>query len=221
MNSIQNAFQKVKIEIEILKKEMFDLKKEIGKTRDQMGEICEILLKRAQKSSPTHMFENKTTSADTSANLTANLPFKSLKDQNKPFSIGNEGVSTDRQTLRQTDRHNFFAKNSIETASEIINSLDNIKKEIRLKFKQLTNQEFLVFSTIYQLDEELGSSNYKILSKQLNLTESSIRDYITRIIKKGIPIEKTRINNKTINLKISYNFKKIASLSTILQLRGL
>jgi DNA-binding MarR family transcriptional regulator len=112
-------------------------------------------------------------------------------------------------------------QNSIDNAVQILESLDNLKKEIRLKFKRLTNQEFLVFSTIYQSSEETGYTDYKNLSEKLNLTESSIRDYIGRLIKKGIPVEKIKINNKTIHLSIAQNFKKIASLPTILQLRSI
>ena len=156
---------------------------------------------------------------------THNLHLKGLNDQNLPISTGNQGVSTDRQTDRQTDRHieNHAPNkaNSIENALEILDSLDHVKKEIRLKFKRLTDQEILVFSTIYQLDEETGYSNYKILSKKLNLTESSIRDYVGRLIKKGIPVEKNKLNNKNIRLSIPKSFKKVATLSTILQLKEL
>lgn len=99
--------------------------------------------------------------------------------------------------------------------------MDNLKKEVRLKFKRLTDQEFSVFSTIYQLSEENGYTDYKNLSIKLGLTESSIRDYIGRLIKKGIPVEKTKINNKSIRLSISPNLKKIATLPTIFKLREL
>ncbi len=103
----------------------------------------------------------------------------------------------------------------------MLDSLDNIKKEIRLKFKRLTDQEILVFTTLYQIDEETGPTDYKTIAKKIGLTESSIRDYIGRLIKKGIPVDKKRINNKIIQLSISQNLKKIASLPTILQLRDL
>lgn len=114
-----------------------------------------------------------------------------------------------------------YEKNSIKTAVNMIESLDKIKKELRLKFKRLTEQEILVFSTIYQLDEELGHSDYKILSERLKLTQSSIRDYVGRLIKKGILIDKIKINNKQIQLNISSNLKRVASLPTILELRDL
>ena len=79
----------------------------------------------------------------------------------------------------------------------------------------------LVFSTIYQLEEEKGYTDYKSISNKLNLTESSIRDYIGKLIKKGIPIDKNKVNNKNIQVSISDNLKKIASLQTILHLRDL
>ena len=100
-------------------------------------------------------------------------------------------------------------------------SLDNIRREIRLKFKKLTDQEWTIFSAIYQLDEEIGYSTHKMLAERLNLTESSIRDYIGKLVKKGIPIEKKRVNNKILQISISQNLKKIATLSTIMQLRGI
>ena len=160
------------------------------------------------------------------------------------ISTGNQGVQTDRQTIRQTDKNmenytenkEITNKNDINTvnpnlntidsnikeASEILNSLDNIKKEIRLKFKHLTPQEMAVFTTIYQLEEQnLEEIDYKIISDKLKLSQSSIRDYVQRMSNKGIPIHKNKVNNKKITLSISPELKKIASLPTIIQLREL
>ncbi len=215
MDQIKEAFQKVKQDI------MF-LKEEINSLRLNLSEIKEQIVTLNSSTHPTLRQSNSTHPTHPS---THNLSLEALKDQNMPISSGNQGASTDRQTDRQTDRHTTISygntENSMEKALEILNSLDSIKKEIRLKFKRLTEQEFLVFSTIYQLDEELGYSNYKLLSERLNLTESSIRDYVGRLIKKGISVEKTKINNKYIKLNISKKLKKIVSLPTILQLRVL
>jgi hypothetical protein len=185
---------------------------------------------------PTHINPNTTHPKPLPAH---NMLYNPLKGQNMNISTGNRGVPTDRQTDQQTDKGSYNNKinktdtnnsnnnnqfpqsDSINNAAQILDSLDNLKKEIRLKFKRLTEQEFLVFSTIYQLSEEVGYTDYKNLSEKLNLTESSIRDYIGRLIKKGIPVDKTKINNKTIHLSISSNLKKIASLPTILQLRAI
>ena len=176
---------------------------------------------------------------------TDNKPFYRLISNYKLISTGNEGVPTDRQTDRQTNQQitypdvktNSLEKESIpqkeekiaiqakldnlEKASEILASLDSLKKEIRLKFKRLTNQEILLFSTLYQLEEEGNLVDYPLLAETLALSESSVRDYVQKIIGKGIPIEKEKINNKKILLSISKDLKKIASLDTILQLRDL
>ena len=207
MDEIKTAFQKVKEDIDFLRWEIDSLRLEFDEIRDILKQMTS-----------THKLQIQTESLDTS---THPYQFKPLKPINSPISTGNQGASTDRQTDRQTDRHMFFEENSIENAAEILNSLDNIKKEIRLKFKRLTDQEMLIFSTIYQLEEEIGYADYKSLSEKLGLTESSIRDYVGRLIKKGVSLEKKKVKNKNIQLSISPNLRKIASISTILQLRDI
>ena len=242
MDQIKDAFQKVKQDIEFLKEELDFLKKGLIETRDKLAELCDIIMylnknlfsnpSNQQKAlstipthSPTDVILNSTVPTHSPTDL---LEVEGLKPKNLMFSTGNEGVPTDKQTNRQTDKQtdkssynlsNSPQNNPIDDAAKLLESLDNIKKEMRLKFKRLTEQEITVFSTLYQLEEELGEVNYKTLASKLHLTESSIRDYIGRLIKKGIPVEKTKINNKSINLSISPRLKKIATLNTILQLR--
>ena len=154
---------------------------------------------------------------------TDNLAFKGLKGQKEHSSTGNEGVSTDRQTDRQTDKTPIFPlKESVERAAEIIDSLGHLRGEIQSKFRQLTPQEFLVFSTIYQLDQRQSPNNYvdyPLLDQKLGITESSIRDHVRRVIGKGVPIEKIKLKNKKITLSIPPNFKKLAPLNTLIDLR--
>ncbi|MHA1659082.1 MAG: hypothetical protein ACTSUT_08185 [Promethearchaeota archaeon] len=222
MDNLKDAFNKVKTDILSLREEINFLKVNLFEMNEKIIEIFEVINKiKINKSKENLIFpstNNQLIPTNTKDTSTHKPLFNTLKPQNIPISIGNEGVKTDRQTDRQTDKPTI---NSIEEAVNILDSLDNLKKEIRLKFKRLTNQEILVFSTIYQLDEEIGYSNYKLLSQRLNLTESSIRDYVCRILKKGIPVDKIKINNKNIQFKISSNLKKIATLPTILQLREL
>ncbi len=243
MDLIKEAFDRVREDINFLKQESANLRKGLIETRERMIEICDILKeieKKVEFLSSTQDSQNSTLLAYPS---THKYPLEPLKPQNLAISIGNQGVSTDRQTDRQTHRQTqnkpknkeegvenrknisreiFEDKEkSFENALEILNSLDDIKKEIRLKFKRLTEQEILIFSTIYQIQEEKGYANYKLIAEKLKLTESSVRDYVGRLIKKGIPVEKKKINNKLITLSISEKLKKIAPLSTILQLRDL
>jgi len=232
MDPIKNAFQKVRQDIDFLDSEINSLKLILNENNEKIDKIHEIIREFDEKVSAFSKISQKKTSTDkpkipatSTHSSTHNYPLEALNSQNMPFSTGNQGVSTDRQTDRQTDRHPTISyesdENSIKNAVEMLDSLDNIKKQIRLKFKRLTDQEWLIFSTIYQLEEEKEFVDYKSISERVNLTESSVRDYVGRIIKKGISVEKKKINNKNIQLFISKNLKKIATLSTILQLRDL
>jgi len=220
---IKAAFSKVKQDIDFLANEINLLKQFLSENKEKLSKIDSNLEELSIHLSKLNLKEQNLIPANTQENPTYptdnpahNLPFNALKPQNLAFSTGNEGVPTDKQTNQQTDRQT--EKASFNEALEVLNSLDNLKKEIRNKFKRITEQEFLVFSTIYQLSET-QYVDYKILSQKLNLTESSIRDYVGRLIKKGIPIEKNRINNKIIQLSVSEKLKKVAPLPVIFQLR--
>lgn len=213
---------------DILERLSKELKESIENKEKQ--EKHEKVVPTDQQITPTNTYENQTLPPYTP---THNYPLNPLKAQNQGFSTGNEGVPTDRQTDKQTVNTSqkqaktqvFLPReiypSPIEDAAKILDSLDTLKKEIRLKFKNLTEQELLIFSTLYQLEEEQGPVDYRTLAQKLGLTESSIRDYIGRLLKKGIPVDKTKINNKQIQLSVSQNLKKIASLATILQLRDI
>ncbi|MGC9309234.1 MAG: helix-turn-helix domain-containing protein [Candidatus Nanoarchaeia archaeon] len=240
MDPIKQAFSKVKQDIAELKQELNKLKQELKQITTQQTQNQEkIYLKppQNQENSPTHNTQQTDKQTHNSNNPTHiptyNYPSQALKTLNLPISTGNRGVPTDKQTNRQTDRHiqnpthnqeitKSQQSNDFEQARQALDSLDNIKKGIRRKFKRLTQQEMLVFSTLYSFEEQ-GQTDitYKILANHLNLSESSIRDYINRLINKGIPIIKTKQNNKQIILSISQDLKNIASLSTISKLRDL
>jgi len=211
MDPIKEAFSRIKEDISILKNEIYDLKDQINKIQ----------------TTQTHIYSQIDRQTDKQTHNPAYMPNST---PNMLSSTGNKGVPTDRQTdqptHQQTDNgsHNLpkdpisqFAK-----ANEILSSLDEIKRDIRLKFKGLTPQEMLVFSTLYSLEEQnIEQITYRTLAEQLSLSESSIRDYINKLTKKGVPIEKIRQNNKTILLKISQDLKNVATLATIVQLREL
>jgi transcriptional regulator len=226
---IKSAFQKVKQDINDLKQQIEELKRTSNETDRQT--------------------DKPTNQTDRHIIQTYNHSEKTPEPQDLPISTGNEGVQTDRQTNQQTDRQitevrlsPFVTRGTrtranwseivepqisnaedslakIEKLSETLISLDSIKKDLRIKFKKLTDQEMLVFSTIYQLEEQGLAVNYSSLASKTNLSESSIRDYVQKLIKKGVPVDKTKENNKKVSLSVHPNLKKIASLSTILQLR--
>ncbi len=233
-DKLKEAFQKIRQDIDFICSELLDLKSAISELKNNI---------HIQNSA--QIPQQQTDNRHKTIVSTMNYQLEPLKSPNLAISTGNRGVSTDRQHNRQTDNNplishgNPFLNNQKHTekvqktdektdkitnfqkVSEILNSLDEIKKEVRFKFKKLTVQEMQVFSALYDLEEKGFIVDYALLSQRLSLTESSIRDYILRIIKKGIPIEKQRENNKRIILSVSPELRKIASLETIYQLRAI
>jgi len=225
MDLIKEAFSKIKEDIESLRNEFSNIYTSIEVLTDNQTTLQENLSKtvsRLNKQTNQHNISPQ------------NNPLESLPSQDIGFSTGNEGVPTDKQTNQLTDQQkdNYVEQPSkgsksqeisdFQKANEMLESLDEIKREIRLKFKGLTSQEMIVFSTIYGLEEQnLQEITYRVLAGKLTLSESSVRDYTNKLIKKGIPLIKIRQNNKKILLKISEDLKGIAPLSTILMLREL
>ncbi len=224
MDPIKQAFLKVKQDILELKQEIKLLKEKI----EQLSQLTQHSTTTKISTIPTQIPTQPPIPTDNQTQIPAKHPdFAPKLSQNTQFSTGNKGVPTDRQTDKQTDRQkeNTQQKDEItdfERVKRILDSLDSIKKEIRLKFKRLTPQEMKVFSTLYSFEDQgIEEITYKLLADHLKLSESSIRDYVNKLINKGIPILKTRLNNKKIILKIEEDLKNIASLSTIIRLREL
>ncbi len=226
---IKEAFTRAKQDIE-------ELRSYIVYLTEQLEELKRTLRQTDKPTNvPAHTVQsptNKSFSPTHSNNPTDILPLKAIKSQNNDISTGNEGVPTDRQTDRQTNQHTFSNQQfhpeapgitplptKIRQVSEILDSLDNFKHELRRQFKSLTVQEMLVYATIYQLEEEGITVDYSIVAERLKLSESSIRDYILKITKKGIPLIKIKQDNKKVILSIPIELKKIASLRAILTLR--
>lgn len=235
MDLVKEAFQKIKEEIILLKQEIALIKTQLDKQNPTN-----------LHKNPTYLAHPTDTPAHFNPPISHGTYLSNGKNQ---FSTGNDGVPTDNPTytptnpqtidllsklpsppIRQLTRDAPFIeekKHSTEQldfvrVQEALDSLDAIKKEIRLKFKRLTPQEMMVFSTLYTLESQgFEEITYKLIANHLNLSESSIRDYLNKLLAKGIPISKIKLNNKTVCLSISSELKKIASLSTINKLREL
>jgi hypothetical protein len=231
-------------EILDIKKEFLDLKNQLNMINNTLNNLSldVIDLKNSSKflrenkaiptDIPTNDFKRPTIPSIPSDNPTVPCEIGGSKYPNLDISSGNRGVPTDRQTDQQTDNYDSFPlsrsrdnrpislNRQLNDASQILDSLDSIKKEIRLKFKQMTNQEMLVFSTIYQLEEHFPEGiEYRQIALKLKLSESSIRDYVQKLISKGIPIDKIKLNNKKIMLKIPLKLRNLATLDAIIRLR--
>lgn len=100
-----------------------------------------------------------------------------------------------------------------------IGFISDLKKDLGRKILALTIQEFFIFTEIYILEEKQGAASYREIAKMAGLTESSIRDYVARLIHRGIPIIKRKVNNKVIILRISPDLRSLFTLDSLVKLR--
>ena len=244
MDPIKEAFRKAK-------QDVFDLQAQITSLRRDISEIKDILNRQTNQQTNLSVAPSIQQEIPTQElSEPYNYSLEALKTPISHVSTGNEGVPTNRQTNQQTNRqienggkspskpnNNIYLGTTqednkennritsqidrIEHISNTLQSLDSIKRDLRQQFKRLTNQEMLVFSTLYQLENEHFTVDYSLIASKLKLSESSIRDYFIKIVKKGIPITKLKQNNKKILLKIPGELKQLASLQTLMALREL
>jgi len=235
MDPIKEAFAKAKQDIQSLKSQIEELSKEIAELKAILYEKS--LSTDHQSDRPAGIPSNSSLNSIIqhinpahqsvqSLSSSQNQPLQALKTKFTDLSIGNRGVPTDRQTNQQTDKPTQNTSSSPEFSklsqlSTLLDSLDSLKSDLKNSFKSLTKQELLIFSTIYQLDLEGFAVDYSILASKLKLSQSSIRDYTQKLIKKGIPLSKTKENNKKVYLKIPQDIQKIASLQAILSLKDI
>ncbi|MAG39896.1 hypothetical protein CMI41_02935 [Candidatus Pacearchaeota archaeon] len=216
MDLIKEAFSRIKKDIYSIQVELATLRQEVQNIAKNQVPTTHQIVHRSE----TQQTNRQPHPTDTP---TQNIAAEPLKIQNIPFSIGNGGVPTDKQTDKQTDKLGknrlFHKQNTFDEAEEVRHSLDSLKEEIRRKFHSLTPQEMLVFTTIYSFQDQNRQITYKSIAQHLTLSESSIRDYTNRLILKEVPIIKEKVNNKQILLSISPSLRKNISLSTIIALR--
>ena len=194
---IKNSFTKVKEDIESLKTQLNEFKS-----------LFEDVIKNAKLAHQKDQFSEKSPQAP--------------KEES---SIGNEGVYADIHSfIHSFDRHSTDTKQTFDTQQNQTSnshkplisekntlswSLSNLK-EIDSLFQTLTKQEFIVFLSIYQMEEDLNKGiSYFELSQKMHLSEGCIRTYVSQMLKKVIPIEKIRVNNKLTLLTISKEFRSL------------
>lgn len=134
-------------------------------------------------------------------------------------SIGNEGVP-----LRHSDDTAPTKRRQTDTPTtpqiEGYDDVQMLKKELNSRFLSLTEAQFRVFMSIYQLEEEKGNPvTYADVAKHLMISQSSVRDYISDLILRNIPLTKYKSPNRKIYLSIKKEFRNLKILENLLALR--
>jgi predicted transcriptional regulator len=191
---IANSFIKVKEDIESMKNELEKLK------RFLLLKNNEILYLKQQISAQIGLISD----------LEAKI------EQKSKSSIGNDRVINN-------DQQSSTIINNAQKSLKINDVVENkpIRILIENKFRSLTDREFSVFMAIYQLEEELGKVTYNDIAIKLNLTEATVRNFITGLMNKEIPIIKERIFNKKAFFYVKKDFKELNLASRLLELRQL
>ncbi len=152
-----------------------------------------------------------------------------VNNQNNKSSTGNKGVYafthsfihspfTHLNTHSSTHSQDFITQPSLSSVYPPDNSQNTDKNNILYNLQTLTNKEFLVFLTIYQLEKELSRITYNDIAKKLTLTSGCIRSYITSLIRKKAPLIKSKLNNKITILSIDASFRSLTSEQKLINL---
>jgi uncharacterized protein YPO0396 len=179
---------------ETVKKSFSNVKKDIMSLNSKIFAIeakLDLILAKLEETQIT----NKTKNAEFNEYKVLD---RQIKEKRQEISIGNEGD------------HSFIHSPFIHSFTDHAPNIQDLKKNLENKFNQLTSQEFLVFLTIYQLEEELKKAvTYADLSIKLKLSTGCIRSYISSIIRKELPLIKQKLNNKIVTLTIHPDFKEL------------
>jgi len=132
-----------------------------------------------------------------------------LEEDFQDSSTGNQGVPS-----TTTINHQY---------SSIINnqspSMINMKTDLENVFRTLTDREFSIFMAVYSRDAEGQEAGYPDIAKQLNISEHTLRGYISSLANKKVPIEKERYLNGKVSLSIKKEFKQLNLYQKLLKLR--
>ncbi len=201
---IKQSFSKVKKDINSLRAELSEYK---ALLKDLINKLSQQMKEKNQVKRDNFVVSEENSSDD------------------KKISIGNKGVYAFSHSVihspfthLSTHSNTQLQKNQDLTLTSLQNN--QLSKQLRpiQPLQTLTNKEFLVFLTIYQLEKEIPRITYEILASKLSLTSGCIRSYITSLIRKKAPIIKSKINNKIVILSIEPSFRSLTSEQKLINL---
>ena len=231
---VKASFEKVREEMNLLRSELSALRNEIVGLRDIKtnlnNEINNIKTNFNTQSSIGNQGVPANQHTNTSSDNTPSFPLDAVSPVRSNLPTHNPAQTpTHPQHIQEIfQQSNTSAQNSAQESNRSskneeltdLNSLiETLKTDMRKKFKSLTKQEFHIFSVLYSVDKSQNQVTYQDLAVRTGLTASSIRDYIQRIVRKGVPILKEKQNNELITLKIPLELRNLATLDSLMRLR--
>jgi predicted transcriptional regulator len=154
------------------------------------------------------------------------LPQKALKDIKKEFEEHLQAINENTNEIQSNYEYLCEIENKINKLTERIDQIQFflqsntnfiIDRIENFEIKPLTRKEQYIFLVLYTLEDEKGIVSYLDITKKTGFTESLVRDYVTSIIEKGVPIIKRYINNR-VYLKLDKEFKRLQAKENILKI---
>ena len=144
------------------------------------------------------------------------LEIKNKMELKKEVSTGNDGVQATTLQQPYNNLTTQFKQSSIEKLDKSIKDVDKSIKDLILS---LTDKEFMIFTTIYQQEDELKRPlTYEEISLKLKLSQSHVRGYILGLISKQAPLIKKRTGSKVF-LSIKKEFRSLKIGAKIMDFR--
>ena len=131
----------------------------------------------------------------------------------KKSSKGNEGVINDHQQSTTT-----IINAQQSTTSNLDLSLKELSRGLTSVFQSLTDREFSVFVSIFELEKQLPEVTYTDLANKLAISEPTIRNTVNRLISKKVPLQKIRFFNKKVSLSLSKELHDISLITKLVKI---
>ncbi len=126
-----------------------------------------------------------------------------VAEEDKKLGAKSENLPT------ENENYSMFHKRPQPQKIKSFATFQGLKREIEETFDRLSKQELLTFLTIYQLEDDMNNVSYTDVAEKLKLSEGCIRTYISSLIRKGVPVEKKKFNNKLVLLSVPKEFREL------------
>ncbi len=163
---------------EKVKNSFYKAKEHMNSLENQIKELKELLLVSQAK--------NELIQSNRLDKMATDLKRSFLNEEIKRVSSGNEGVDSLTHSLTH------------DADTTHITDINGLKQQ----FAHLPKKKLALYLAIYNLEDQKLPTTYINLAKSLKITEEALRNYITYLNRKNIPLNKHRVNNKIILFKI-------------------
>jgi len=149
-----------------------------------------------------------------------------LKDIKEQFTQHLDSINDNTNEIQANYEYTTQLDNKIEKLAQRLDQIQLFLKQLtdrdvapnveEYQVQELTLKEKQVFLVLYPLDANKVLS-YRAIASEINLTESLVKQYVTNLIEKGIPIIKEYRLGKPY-LRLDPKFKELQAKQNILNI---